>query len=161
MRSLFHSFFFCFCKLHLYSFLDLFYLLRMLSVDIFGWLVFLSSVLFSFSSRFHFSYLFIWPYLLVCVYSFFRFFSLIGYYKVLSIVSCAIYWLSVCMCSNVCMSSQPRKPLPLLHTSLLRQKSLFNRFVPLTSFVEVFFMYSGVHPLAPAFQASFGNVLSA
>jgi len=108
---------------------------------------------FPFSSRLHFSYLFIWVSISVYVF-FFRFFSLIYYYKVLSIVSCAIYWLSV-LCVVMCI----RHP-SLISYCRCSTPASFNRFVPLTSSIEVHFMYSGVHPPHACISGIFGNVLS-
>ena len=85
---------------------------------------------------------------------FFRLFPLIYYYKVLSIVSCAIYWLSV-LCVVMCI----RHPSLISYCRCSTPVS-FNRFVPLTSSIEVHFMYSGVHPPHACISGIFGNVLS-
>ena len=156
MRRPFTQVFFFFFVNCIYSFLDLFLIsLRVLSVDIFGWLVFLSScIIFPFPPDFIFIIcLFGSLSIRVCVF-FFRFFSLIDYYKVLSIVSRAIYWLSV-LCVVMCI----RHP-SLVSYCRCSTPASSNRFVPLTSSIEVHFMYSGVHPPHACISGIFGNVLS-
>lgn len=134
----------------------------MLSVDIFGWLVFLSScVIFPFPPDFIF---------LVCLFGSLSISVCVFFFQILfpdwlleSIeYRFLCYLLALCFtCSNAYMSSQPHKLSPLLHTSLLETEKFVQQVCSFNQLYWGIFMYSGVHPPRACISGIFGNVLSA